>query len=408
MGMKPFDPFDPQLKSDPYGLFKQYRQNNPIQLGCSTTPGYADTWYFFGFEEARQLLRCDLHEPQKRIEGLVPETPPDARAKIWQHLSGWPLFQDPPLHTSRRAMLASSFRDPALAILNHATEQHADVLLGNILAKNTDELDIQTEFAFPLAVAAIFRAVGIPAPDTAWFKNITRKLVNVLDLGYVSDAYEPGLAALNELIDFVQEMTRWKTSHLDNDLLSALIKTDAEGQKLADDVITQLITQILFAGQETVADAIGNGVHALVTNPDQLAKLRVNPALMSNLITEVLRYNNPVMFMGSRILPNDKKIGHIVIPAGQPTIVAVAACNHDPRRFDKPQQLDINRDLTNTELSFGHGIHYCLGAHYARQVMQIAFTALLDKLPQKWEIAAPAVWRPNTILRGPLSLRILR
>lgn len=402
--MQPFNPFDPQLKADPYALFKQYRENAPVSLGCSTSPGYADTWYFFGFEEARQLLRCKLSEPGKRAESAL--THADARSQIWKHLSGWPLFQDPPIHTHRRALLAGAFREPALARLQYAHKQHAEDLLQQFHRRGHQQIDIVTEFAYPLAVGAISRVLGIPAPDTTWFKAITRKISDVLDLGYVEAAYEPGLEALKALIAYVEEMIIWKSTHLGDDLLSALIRPDKGSPQLSAEVLTQMATQILFAGQETVADGIGNGVFACMEQPQQLALLRSKPELLANFTTEVLRYRNPVLFTGSRILEEDFTCGDISIKAGEPTIIALAACNRDSRRFTAPDQFNIQRDLGGTELSFGHGIHYCLGAHHARQVMQVGFAALLQHLPAEWQLASPVNWRPNSVLNGPLHLKL--
>ena len=402
-----FNPLDPNTRLHPYEVYKRYAQHGPIQRGHASIPGYENTWYFFGFEEARQVLKAPFHKPLFSNElpnkdndtELIPD-----RSLIWRHLSEWPLFQNPPIHTARRALLMDAFKESNLATLEASIRQDADKLLDNSLSKSTCE--IQQEFAYPLAVGAISKILGIPCPDIPWFKSITKKLADVLDLGYVPDAYAPGMAALNELITFTEEAIDRKKTHLADDLISQLIKPLNNESNLDHNIIVSLITQVLFAGQETVADSIGIAVHTLVSHPEQLTLLQNNPALLDNAIKEILRFDCPVQFTGSRAATEDFYFGEIKIAAGEPTIIALGACNHDARRFPNPEIFDIQRDLSGPELSFGYGIHYCLGVHLARMVMRIALEKLLERLPEIWAMDKPTIWRNNNVLRGPSSLTL--
>ena len=403
-----FDPLNPLLKSDPYALYKQYLANGSVQRGSPTMPGYENTWYVFGFEEARQLLKSSLHEPLHRVEMSAKETGDiplsEDRALIWQHLSEWPLFQSPPLHTKRRALLAGAFQEPALKKLEAYLESTADKLLDKAL--NNNAVNIQQEFSYPLSVTAIAQVLGLPPPDIAWFKGITKKITAVLDLGYVPATYAPGIAALNEIIAYAEDAIKWKRQHLSDDLLSQLLRPIDDVAPLDDGVIVSLITMILITGQETVADGIGNGVNSLIAHPDQLKLARKNPGLIDNVVREILRFDSPLQFTSTRTITRDMHLGDIEIAPGEITIVALGACNRDGRRFHDPDHFDIRRDLSGSELSFGYGIHYCLGVHLARMVMRIAFLALFDKLPKTWALESPVEWRDNVVFRGPTALTL--
>lgn len=403
-----FNPFDPSIKTEPYNGYRRYVEIGPIQRGYPSIPGHEDTWYFFGFEEARQALRAPLHKPLFNVNSAKPPSNDSIlsndRALIWQHLSEWPLFQNPPIHTARRALLADAFKEAHLEKLSHSIQLNADRLLD--VALSQDSFEIQQNFAYPLAVAAISQVLGIPCPDVTWFKSTTKKLADVLDLGYVPAAYAPGMTALNELITYTEEAIDWKRSHLADDLLSQLVKPVNGDANPDHNTIVSLVTQVLFAGQETVADSIGIAVHTLANHPQQLALLQNNPALLDNAMKEILRFDCPVQFTGSRAASEDIQFGDIKIAAGETTIIALGACNHDKRRFTNPEVFDIQRDLSGPELSFGHGIHYCLGVHLARMVMRIALQTLLERLPKTWVLDRPTVWRDNNVLRGPSALTL--
>ena len=403
-----FNPLDSDIQSNPYEGYQRFAQQGPIQRGHASIPGYESTWYFFGFEEARQVLKAPFHKPLFGTE--VPNINDDNvvltndRSLIWQHLSEWPLFQNPPIHTARRALLVDAFKESRLAALEESIRHDADRLLDSALSKNTFE--IQQEFSYPLAVGAISKVLGIPCPNIPWFKSTTKKLADVLDLGYVPDAYAPGMAALNELITYTEEAIDWKKSHLADDLISQLIKPLSSDSNPDHNTIVSLITQVLFAGQETVADSIGIAVHTLINHPNQLTLLQNNPALLDNAIKEILRFDCPVQFTGSRAASEDINFGEIKIAAGETTIIALGACNRDARRFHHPEIFDIQRDLSGPELSFGYGIHYCLGVHLARMVMRVALEKLLERLPKTWVLDNPTIWRTNNVLRGPSALTL--
>jgi cytochrome P450 len=401
-----FDPFSPLLKSDPYSFFRKNLVNGPIQRSKSAVPGHESTWYFLGFEEARLLLKSDLKAPLSKANELYqePNLLPENRALIWQHLSEWPLFQHPPLHTQRRALIANAFRRPALGKLESRIRSLAGNLLKEALTGNSIEL--QRTFSYPLAVTAINEVLGLPPPDILWFKELTKKIADFLDLGHTPGVYAPGMDALNELISYVEEAMVWKRQHLSDDLLSVLLRPLDNDVQLENNIIISLVTQILIAGQETMADGIGNGVNVFAAHPDQLDLARTNPQLIENTIQEILRFDSPVQFTSSRLTTRDLEFGDVRIAAGDMTIVALGACNRDSRRFQNPDQFNIQRDLSGPELSFGQGIHYCVGVHFARMVTAIAFQELFGKLPNNWILQSPVTWRNNAVFRGPAALTL--
>lgn len=403
-----FNLSNPLLRSDPHVLFKKYASKGPIQRGLLAMPGYEDTWYFLGFEEARTLLKSGLHDPLYRedISGSTTEevSLSKDRSLIWRCLSEWPLFQSPPLHTHRRALLTNLFKKNSVNRYRLSIQAIACDLLDK--TSTHSKIEIQQEFSFPLAVSAITQTLGLIPPDIVWFKGLTRKIADVLDLGYTPESYTPGLHALNELVAYVEESVAWKHRHLSDDLLSQLLVSIDGEPNLAKNLVVSLITQMLFAGQETVADAIGNSVNLLSRYPDSLELLRSNPRLIENAIREILRYESSVQFTSPRIITHDMQFDDTKIRAGELTVVVLSACNRDNRRFKNPDHFDIKRDLSGTELSFGHGIHHCLGIHFAHMVMQVALEELLHKLPKDWILHRDVEWRNNATFRGPASLSL--
>lgn len=403
------EPFNPALISkqpNPYSFLKEYAQQGPIQKGKSAVPGYSHTWYFFGYDESKRLLQSEFTEPNVRTDFEAVDSQHEyyspERLAIWQHVSNWAIFQNAPTHINRKTLLSQGFRPSAITNLPAYIQSEAD----SLLARNkAGAIDIQREFILPLTVAIITRLIGIPAPDANWLKLISQKISLSLDFGSSPHHYIDGWAAFSELIAYLKKMIVWKRDNLGEDILSSLLSSDPE---LSEDTILNTLTELLILGQETISDNFGNAIYSLANTPEQLALLQAHPELIDNATAEILRFSAPLLFTSARVLKEDFVHNDTHIKAGETTIVVIATCNRDSRKIEHPDVLDITREISGIEFTFGHGSHYCIGSHLARLTIKLALKSLITGLPHHWSIASPPTWRSNNNMIGPTSLVIKR
>jgi cytochrome P450 len=207
--------------------------------------------------------------------------------------------------------------------------------------------------------------------------------------------------------DYLRRMFEEKRMNPKDDLISALVRAEEAGERLSEDELLGMVFLLLIAGHETTVNLIGNGVLALLQNPDQLQKLQHDPSLIKGAVEELLRYDGPVETSTERFAREDVAIGGTVIPKGEMVMVVIAAADRDPERFADPDALDITR-TDNRHLAFGKGIHHCLGAPLARMEGQIAIGTLLRCMPKLRLKESPQSlsWRSGMVLRGLQGLQV--
>jgi cytochrome P450 PksS len=216
------------------------------------------------------------------------------------------------------------------------------------------------------------------------------------------------IPAVWKFIRYLRQFFRLRRRDPQDDLVSALIKAEESGDKLNEDELLAMVFLLLIAGHETTVNLIGNGTLALLENPNEVSKLRSDPSLVKRAVEEPLRYTSPVLMTSERYALENAVVHGVTIPRGEMTLGVIGSANRDEAVFDRPTELDINRD-PNKHLSFGQGIHFCLGAPLARMEAQIAFSTLLRRLPElRLKDSPPHAlrWRPSMILRGLASLPV--
>jgi cytochrome P450 len=313
------------------------------------------------------------------------------------------LMMDPPDHTRLRQLVSRVFTPrrveerlrPRIAAL-------VEELLGG--ARERAELDMMRDFAEPLPAIVIAELLGVPAEDHRQFKQWSSELL----AEGPARAFEPGArertaALFQRLRDYMRGIVAERRKAPGEDLISGMIEAQQERDALSEAELISTSLLLLIAGHETTTNLIGNGLLALLRNPDQLARLRREPGLLENAIEELLRYDSPVQAT-VRIATEDVAIGSAVIAKDAATIVLLGAANRDPAEFPEPDRLDLARENVR-HLSFGLGTHFCLGAGLARLEARLAFRGLLE-LP-RLELADEAPqYRPNPFLRGLRSLPV--
>ncbi len=391
-----FSPLSPEFQANPYPYYEMLRENAPIYFwepwGFWFLTRYEDN--VAALKDARFGREIDrLFTREER--GLQPEVPENVRALVEMQQS-WMLLKDPPDHTRLRTLVHKAFTPRMVERLRERAQTITDSLIDQALAKGN--MDLVADFALPLPVTVIAEMLGVPASDQNTFHDWSSQLAGTLELTEANEVYERGSAATVEFDAYLRELIAQRRLAPQEDLISALVAAEAEGDKLSEDEMVAMCILLLVAGHETTVNLISSGTFALLSNPDQWRKLKAEPALAKSAVEELLRYTSPVQ-LTSRIAMEDIEFKGNTFRKGQAVAIMMGAANRDPARFPNPAQLDITRD-PNPHIAFGNGIHFCLGAPLARLEGQIAFTTLARRLPNLQALTDDPPYRDTYVLRG--------
>ncbi|WP_433220001.1 cytochrome P450 [Microtetraspora malaysiensis] len=361
-------PFDPP---DALGLWRDEDPIRPLAY-----PDGHQGWLVTGYAAARAILADPRFST--RIELL--HTPLPQRAMQFRNTlrrPGFFLRLDPPDHTRYRRLLAGQFTVRRMkgleSRIEEITRDHLDAM-----ERVGAPTDLVRAFALPIPSLVICELLGVPYADREKFQRDSAVLLSL------NSSVEQIEAAMNDLLDYLDDLVRRKRAAPDDDLVSGL----ATETDLTDEELTGVTTLLLIAGHETTANMLGLGTFALLRNPEQLAAVRDNPEVADHAVEELLRYLTVIHIGPLRAALEDVEIDGRLIRAGESVTISVAAANRDPERFPEPDQLDVARPASG-HLTFGHGIHQCLGQQLARTEMRIAYPALLRRFPDL-RLAVPA------------------
>jgi pimeloyl-[acyl-carrier protein] synthase len=389
---------EPENRADPYPLYRHYRETAPMHFSET------GVWTLTRYEDILAVLRDDRFSVDPRnateIERLFPT---DDTPRPFEELAGLILlFTDPPDHTRMRNLVNKAFTRRVIEELRPHVQELIDGLLDDVSGRS--EMDVIEDFAYPLPALVICELMGVPVEDRDKFRGMSGDIAPILDPVTPADVLQKAINTVGLFVMYFVELLEERRRNPRDDLLSALIAAEEHEERLTQEELIGLCILIFIAGHETTQNLIGNGLLALLRNPDQLARLRSDPSLTRNAIEELLRYDSPVQLTGRSAL-TDIEVGGKTIKKGQEAVVLLGAGNRDPTVFDNPDQLDITRDKVSV-LSFGGGVHFCLGAPLARLEGQLAFRALLERFP-KLELATDAPeFRETLTLRGLKSLPV--
>lgn len=288
------------------------------------------------------------------------------------------LFMDPPKHTQMRELVNKAFTPRAIQELAPRIQLIAEKLLDQVTG---EEMDVVSDFATPLPVIVIAELLGAPAEDRNHFKRWSDILVESAE-DLTDEAFdkinEKRMRAIQELSQYFKNIIEIRTKQPQNDLISALIEAEIDGEKLNERELISFCILLLAAGNETTTNLITNGVRILTEQPSLQDELYGNPEFIPSFIEETLRYYPPIVAIG-RVATQDVEIGSQTVKAGEQIISWVGAANRDESKFtDKPDEFNLHRK-PNPHMSFGFGIHFCLGAPLARLEGKIALEALLQR-----------------------------
>jgi cytochrome P450 len=310
---------------------------------------------------------------------------------------------DPPEHTRLRRLVSKAFTPRRVEGLRPRISQITETLLDRITPRGRAALI--REFALPLPITVIGELLGVPEADRERFRLWTDEMLDRpfdpdMDMALVTAARERMYGYLADLVDA-------KRARPADDLLTDLVQATDEGERLDRQELLAMTFLLLIAGYVTTVNLIGNGTLALLRSPDQLDLLRADPSRVPQAVEEVLRFDGPVNPGLTRYALEDVEIGGVRIPRGEMVLLSIAAADRDPARFPDPDRFDVTAGGSG-HLAFGHGIHFCLGAPLARLEGQVAFTALLERLPDL-ALAVPEEalqWSAGGVLRGVRELPV--
>lgn len=400
------NPFLPEVIADPYPVYSHYRETDPVHWGIAANRQLSGAWYLFRYEDVMQVLedRRFGREGHKVRDDIDTAPVPKAYKGFSSMVSNWMVFRDPPNHTRLRLLVNKAFSPKTLENIRPAIVDIADGLLDRVGERV--EIDLIDDFAFPLPVMVIAALLGVDPEDRFAFREWALALqhASASRLTPSVEVYEQAEAATQSFIEYFKNAIAKRHAEPRQDLITALAKARYEGDKLNDEEILATCIHLLTAGHETTINLIAKGTLALLRNPEQLLLLRSHPELMPTAVEELIRYDSPVQML-SRWAYEDVEIGGKLIRRGDSVGLILGSANRDPRRFDNPDLLNIQRE-DNKHCGFGGGIHFCLGSALARAEAQISLNILINRLPKFRLLDETVEWANNIVFHGPRHLRI--
>ena len=388
-----FDPwgngFGPEADADPYAILPVIRRQGPV-----IHRRLFQQWFVNGYEESKQVLSSSkalASPPLDMFFTIHPYTKLDERGVSF--LRNFLPMVDPPDHTRLRSLVNRAFTPRQVARLDTRMDQIIDELIDNL---DGDRPDIVGGFNVPFPVLVIAELIGFPTERASWVHEMADEITKLLD---PFRAFDPDVMndRLGELHRVIIELAAERRANPRDDLLTGLAQAEEAGDRLSEMELFAVVGLLLIAGHDTTAGLLGNAELALARFPDQRAWIRNHPEAWPNAVEELIRFDTAVK-SDPRAAAQDIEVGGTTIPAGANIVIMLALANRDPRRFDEPDRLILNRD-NPSPLSFGHGIHYCLGANLARMEMAKALPRLLDILGD-YTVDWPDVeWKPSISLR---------
>ena len=390
------NPFAPEFYADPYRQYDALREGPRIQRSAF------GVWIVNRWDDVHAVLRtpgtsvddrnlADGQTRRDRLADLVEGRRPERGSKAILNI-------DPPDHTRLRKLVSKAFTPRSVERIRARTGELTEAILDD-LATRDEPVDLVADLAFPLPFLVISELLGMPEGDRAqlreWSHTVTKILDPLLAIEHAAAIFE----ASDHMNEVVTAAIAWKRQRDDDDLLTALIHAEDEGDMLSDHELVDNVTLLYLAGHETTVNLIGNGVNALLGHRDQLDRLVADPSLDSQAIEELLRYDSPVQF-SRRIAMAPMEVAGVTIAPGEFVMTCLGAANRDPAKFgDDADQLDLGRTSAREHVSFGSGVHHCLGAALARLEGQEVIGRLIRRFPDI-EAAGDATHNGRIVLRG--------
>ena len=395
-----YAPHDPAFVADPYPAYAALRDGARATYDERSNqwlvPRHADVNALL---RDRRLGRSYLHVATHAEMGRPEE--PELVAPFWHVIRNGMLDREPPDHTRLRRLVARAFTPRFVEGLRGDVQRIMDGLVDRVAGGGS--FDLIAELAEPLPVTVIAELLGIPEADRRHLRPWSAAICGMYELDPDEDTARRAVAATLEFSEYLRGLIRERRERPTPDLIGDLVAVVDEGDRLTEDELIGTCVLLLNAGHEASVNGAGNAWWALFRNPTELRRLRADRSLIPSAVEELLRFDTPLQ-MFERWVLEDIEIGDVGIPRGQELALLFGSANRDPAAFDDPDRLDLARE-PNPHVTFGAGIHYCLGAPLARMELAISFATILDRLPGL-ELEQEPEWKPGYIIRGLRELRV--
>ena len=384
-----YNPLSPRVYNNPYPTYAALRSKDPVHWSP-----LMDSWVLSRYADVDTILRdhkrfsSDSRNRKSRRVRQVQSVAAGGEPSM--------LFLDPPDHTRLRALVSKAFTPQAIDALKPRVQAIVTELLDEI--ETPTAFDLIEAIAYPLPVIVMAELLGVPPKDRVQFKLWSNRRARALEPTIKPYEVQDAIRAGNELDAYFQDIINERRQEPRHDLISSLVDAEESGDRLTPRELLVMLRLLLVAGNETTTNLIGNGMLALLQHPEQLQQLRDTPGLLPSAVEELLRYDPPVQVDGRTVL-EDVEIRGRQVRKGQGVVLLIGAANHDPEVFTSPEHLDITRKEASN-VSFGRGIHHCLGAPLARLEGRIAFEALLERFVDIRLGTDHPLFKDNIVLRG--------
>jgi len=386
----------PEGRADPYPRYAALRERAPVHRSAF------GIWTLTDYDDCQLLLRHpgvgkDFSSAMNSL-GLS-DADREAQDRFRNDRSNM-LVTDPPDHTRLRGLVTRAFTPRTVEKLRPTVVTLVDELLDAF----DGEVEVMDALAFPLPVTVIGDMLGVPVEDRSLLRPLVRSVTAILELAVSPEALAEAAEADAELGRYFADLVADRRASPRDDLLTKLIEAEDKGDQLTEHELISTVILLFAAGFETTTHLIGNGLLALLRNPGELDRLRGDRSLIRSGVEELLRYDSPVQ-IAARTTYEELPVGGQTIPSGNLVLAMLGAANRDPARFTDPDRLDVGRD-EGAPMSFGGGIHFCLGAALARLEGQIVLDRLLERFRTMELVGGPPTVRDSLTLRGLTELRV--
>jgi len=398
--LAPFAPQDVGFVADPYPAYAELRRDAPVVYDEPT-----DHWLITRYHDVDALLRdrrfgrTYLHVASH--EEMGHERPPERLEPFWRLIGAGILDMEGTDHARVRRLVSKAFTPSFVEGLRPRVEKIVGDLAGAV--DGAGEIDLLPAIAEPLPVTVIAEMLGVPEADRHLLRPWSADICKMYELNPSPQAEADAVRASTEFSAYLRALARERAQHPGDDLISELALVVDEGERLTEDELVGTCVLLLNAGHEATVNSTLLGWWSLFRNPEQLARLRADHSLIPTAVEELLRFDTPLQLFERWVLEPFELHG-VDIPRGAELGLVFGSANRDPEVFDDPDLLDVGR-TPNPHLTFGAGIHFCLGAPLGRMELQTSFRTLLERFPEMEPVEEPR-WRPNYIVRGLAGLRV--
>lgn len=392
-----FHLLDPDVLADPYPLYARLRQESPVLWDR-----FLHAWVVTRYDDVAEVLARFRAErtptPERLTELGMQRLAPVAQVMVRQML-----FMDPPQHRRVRGLASTAFTARRVERLRSHIRDIVNDLIDRVVTQG--EMDLMSDFANPLPAIVTAEMLGVSTEDQEQLKDWSQTFAQMLgNFQHNPDGIDGVVSAVSDMTAYFRHALARHSGASSDGLIGALSQARVDGDRLTEEEVIANTIVTMVGGQETTTNLIGNGLLTLLRHPAALKQLRDDQAILPVAVEELLRYESPSQHT-ARLAPEDTVLGGQPIEQGQAVIAVMGAANRDPERFADPDRLDLTRQ-DNRHLAFAWGPHFCFGAPLARIEGQLAFEALLTRLPDLELVDGSAQWRANLGLRGLATLPI--